>query len=96
MLEFRILLPQLANRLVREMRAMLSCRRQLLHRHVTGLDALSPLAILARGYSLVHRLSDGRLVRDATDVAEGDLVRVRLAAGRLLCVVQQSLPDSSP
>jgi exodeoxyribonuclease VII large subunit len=96
MREFRILLPQLVNRLGREMRTLLSCRRQGLHRHIMGLDALGPLAILARGYSLVHRLSDGRLVRDATDVAEGDLVRVRLAAGRLLCVVQQSLPDSSP
>jgi exodeoxyribonuclease VII large subunit len=96
MREFRILLPQLANRLGREMRAMLSCRRQLLYRHVTGLDALSPLAILARGYSMVHRLPDGRLVKYATDVTKEDLIRVRLAAGRLLCVVQQSLPDSSP
>jgi exodeoxyribonuclease VII large subunit len=96
MREFRILLPQLVNRLGREMRAMLSCRRQLLHRHVTGLDALSPLAILSRGYSMVHRLPDGRLVKYATDVTKEDLIRVRLAAGRLLCVVQQSVPDSSP
>ncbi len=94
--EFRILLPQLVNRLGREMQTLLSCRRQRTQRHVTGLDALSPLAILARGYSLVHRLSDGRLVRDAKDVAEGDPVGVRLASGRLLCAVQQSLPDSSP
>ncbi len=96
MREFRVLLPQLMNRLGREMRGLLSCRRQLLRRHVTGLDALSPLAILARGYSMVHRLPDGRLVRYATDVTKDDRIQVRLAAGRLLCVVQQSLPDSSP
>ena len=96
MREFRVLLPQLMNRLSREMRGLLSCRRQLLRRHLTGLDALSPLAILARGYSMVHRLPDGRLVRYATDVTKDDLIQVRLAAGRLLCMVQQSLPDSSP
>lgn len=94
--EFRVLLPQLLGRLDRQMRMLLSGRRQALHRQVAGLDALSPLATLTRGYSVIHRLSDNRLVRRSSDVAEGDLVRARLAAGQLLCLVKQTLSDPSP
>jgi exodeoxyribonuclease VII large subunit len=78
------------------MRIQFSCRRQALHRRVAGLDALSPLGTLNRGYSTIHRLSDNRLVRRSSDVSEGEVVRARLAAGQLLCLVKQVLSDSSP
>jgi exodeoxyribonuclease VII large subunit len=94
--EFRILLHQLFGRLERQMRIQFSCRRQALHRRVAGLDALSPLGTLNRGYSTIHRLSDNRLVRRSSDVSEGEVVRARLAAGQLLCLVKQVLSDSSP
>ena len=48
------------------------------------LEALSPLSVLGRGYSLTTTTSaDGRevLVRDATDVAPGDTIRTRLSRG---------------
>lgn len=45
------------------------------------LDALSPLAVLARGYSIT--LADGKALVDASAVAAGDRVTVRLARGRL-------------
>lgn len=45
------------------------------------LDAMSPLKVLARGYSIVTRAADGRAVRDASEVAPGDALRVRVAAG---------------
>jgi hypothetical protein len=35
------------------------------------------------------------LVRSASEVTAGDLVRARLAAGQLLCLVKQALSDSS-
>jgi exodeoxyribonuclease VII large subunit len=92
---FRVLLPQLLGRLERQMRTLLAGRRHLLHRHIAGLDALSPLGTLSRGYSAIHRLSDNRLVRSASEVTAGDLVRARLAAGQLLCLVKQALSDSS-
>ncbi|MBX9579075.1 MAG: exodeoxyribonuclease VII large subunit, partial [Gemmataceae bacterium] len=47
------------------------------------LDTLSPLNVLARGYSLT-RTADGRLVRAATDVAPGDRIVTRLAAGEVV------------
>ncbi len=47
------------------------------------LDSLSPLAVLARGYAIARRLDDGRIVRRASDVAEGDALALRLAEGSL-------------
>jgi exodeoxyribonuclease VII large subunit len=47
-----------------------------------SLDALSPLAVLQRGYAIAQR-EDGRLLRDAHSVSIGDPVRVRLATGKI-------------
>jgi exodeoxyribonuclease VII large subunit len=43
------------------------------------LDAISPLAVLRRGYSLTFRERDGALVRSSSDVAIGEVLQVRLA-----------------
>lgn len=51
------------------------------------LDALSPLKVMGRGYSLVYDEQEKRLIRTIEDVQPGDLVRVRLADGRLDCQV---------
>src|SRR5262249_11382393 len=45
------------------------------------LEALSPLAVLGRGYAIVEG-SDGRVRADASGLAAGDDVRVRLRDGR--------------
>ena len=47
-----------------------------------SLDALSPLAVLQRGYAIAQK-EDGKLLRDAKSVSIGDSVRVRLAQGTL-------------
>ncbi len=46
----------------------------------SGLDALSPLAVLDRGYSLA-RDPRGRLVRDAREIATGDELALRFRRG---------------
>lgn len=46
------------------------------------LDALSPLSVLSRGFSITQS-ADGRLIRTADDVAIGDSLNVRLSSGRL-------------
>ncbi|RZZ88853.1 exodeoxyribonuclease VII large subunit [Pseudoxanthomonas winnipegensis] len=47
-----------------------------------SLEAISPLATVARGYALVSR-EDGTLVRSTTQVAVGDRLEARLADGAL-------------
>jgi len=47
-----------------------------------SLDALSPLAVLHRGYAMALR-QDGTILRDASSVAVGDSISVKLAKGKL-------------
>jgi exodeoxyribonuclease VII large subunit len=53
----------------------------------TSLDALSPLAVLHRGYAIVEDQS-GNLLRDAQSASVGDSIHVRLAKGRLAARVE--------
>ncbi len=50
------------------------------------LNALSPLSILGRGYSIATR-PDGRAVRTAREVEVGDILRLRLGEGTVVAEV---------
>jgi len=56
--------------------------RERLGLAAASLDALSPLAVLQRGYALAQDAS-GKPLRDAASVSPGDQVSVRLAKGKL-------------
>ncbi|NLF06662.1 MAG: exodeoxyribonuclease VII large subunit [Pirellulaceae bacterium] len=56
------------------------------------LDSLSPLAVLARGYSLTQRVSDGRLVRAAAELLPGEEIVTRFAQGRAASRVERIEP----
>lgn len=55
---------------------------------VASLEALSPLAVLGRGYALAED-ERGRLLRSSRAVAAGERVRVRLADGAVRCRVEE-------
>lgn len=64
---------------------------QLRHRHgllLTRLDAISPLATLARGYSITQD-TQGQVLRSVTHTAPGQLLTTRLGDGELQVEVQQ-------
>jgi exodeoxyribonuclease VII large subunit len=76
-----------ARRLEGSLRARLAhCGKDLAAR-AGRLDALSPLAVLSRGYAIA-RLADGRVVREAREVAAGDRVEVRVHEGSFLAEVK--------
>ena len=54
------------------------------------LDTLSPLAVLGRGYAVCWNADRTRALRDATQTARGERVRVRLAKGELDCEVKST------
>jgi exodeoxyribonuclease VII large subunit len=60
-----------------------------------ALDALSPLAVLGRGYALVRRESDGLVVREASHAPPGERLRVRVARAEIVAtsVASRVLPD---
>lgn len=84
-------LDRLDKRLGACMQSALDRRRRDLSVAVGKLDAMSPLAVLSRGYSLT-RTGAGVVVTDAEQVAAGETVHVRLSRGELDCVVQSARP----
>lgn len=67
-------------------------QRATLQGAVARLGALSPLAVLERGYAVVHG-ADGKLVRAASDVQPGDKLDVRVQRGRLNVEVKDTKED---
>ncbi|MGA1670440.1 MAG: exodeoxyribonuclease VII large subunit, partial [Candidatus Nanopelagicaceae bacterium] len=81
-----------------------SLKRSLLHRltvegkevagFVSQLRALSPFAVLERGYSVaLHQ--DGRIIKDASELDLGDLLAVRFAKGAVTASVTETTADIS-
>ncbi len=56
------------------------------------LRALSPYAVLERGYSVAHR-ADGKILRDASELGVGDLVTVRFARGAAKATVTETTDE---
>jgi exodeoxyribonuclease VII large subunit len=69
------------------MRHALLQQRVRVERMTTALEALSPLAILERGYALVFD-GKGRLVKDAGAVNVGEEIRARVARGEIAATVK--------
>jgi exodeoxyribonuclease VII large subunit len=69
------------------MASLLQARRAELARVGAQLAALSPLAVLDRGYAVVQRADT--IVRDAGQTQPGDRLHVRLARGRLGVIVDE-------
>jgi exodeoxyribonuclease VII large subunit len=65
-------------------------RRVRVERMETALQALSPLAILERGYALVFD-GAGNLVKDAARVKAGDEISARLAKGTVSATVRKRM-----
>jgi len=83
-------LSHLDARLTRELRA--GIRRQ--HNHMSALDAqltaLSPKAVMKRGYSITTRARDGAIVRAASELKIGDRIVTRFADGETKSVVEDA------
>ena len=82
----RQVIDQLDSRGERAAVQQLKGKRRAWQVAATQLDALSPLATLARGYSICKD-SSGKTVTDASQVHAGEEVDVRLSRGRLACRV---------
>ncbi len=80
---------ELADRFTRGMRQLLQANRLRLAAHSAQLDALSPLAVVARGYSIVRRTADNSLVRSAQALRPGDSLEIHFAEDRADVTVQK-------
>ena len=72
----------LKNRLVSAQNQIISRNNQRYIALTSKLDAMSPLKVLTRGYSMAQT-QEGTLLRSVTQVREGDTVSVSLSDGKL-------------
>lgn len=73
--------------LVTAMQTLLRDKRAAFDGRLRQMDALSPLKVMQRGYSLVYNEKGNNLIKSIQQIQPGDLVKVRLADGRLDCHV---------
>jgi exodeoxyribonuclease VII large subunit len=71
------------------MRNVLLLQRTRVERLTTGLESLSPLAVLERGYALVFDAA-GKLLKDAEGTEVGQEISARLARGEIVARVTRS------
>lgn len=84
----RMLLDYQSRRLAHGLNTVMAGGRERFARLAASLDALSPLKVLRRGYSLVQTPA-GEVVASIASVQTGDHLRVRLADGELDCHVDK-------
>lgn len=72
----------------------ISRERERLRRAAVGLDAMSPLRVLGRGYAMATR--DGAAVTDAGTLRKGDRIHVRFEKGSAECLVEKAVKPRAP
>ncbi len=82
-------LDELSEDLLRCFHQRLSELKGQLAHHTGRLNALSPLAVLERGYSIAHRLPEETIVKDAASLNVGDRLRITFAQGQSVCRVEK-------
>ena len=85
----RMVLAHDQQRLGDVMRGELSRHRQRLTALSAGLDAMSPLKVLGRGYSIAQK-GDGGVISSVRSVQSGERFSLRLSDGSLKCIVEET------
>ncbi len=84
------------DRLQRAMSQRLEAARRRLESLAAQLESLSPLNILARGYTLTLREADGAVVRSARQAGRGDRLVTRVGDGRIVSRVEETMAIDPP
>jgi exodeoxyribonuclease VII large subunit len=84
--DHRLLLDRQEERLSRSLTLRLGKERGSLGRLAAGLDALSPLKVLGRGYAIAQ--GPKGVVKSVAHVSPGDELRLRVSDGEIPCEVK--------
>lgn len=84
----------LKNRLAAAQNQSVAQKRQRYIAAVSKLDAMSPLKVLTRGYS-VTQTESGKIVRSAGQVKAGDRVRIRVSDGSMTAEILDQQEEST-
>ena len=81
-------LDELSVDLIRRFQGRLRELREGLATASGRLHALSPLAVLERGYSIAYKLPEEKIIKDGHSLEVGDAMRVSFARGKAICRVE--------
>ena len=81
-------LQSMRNRLVAAQEKIVHFHRQRFISHAAKLDAMSPLKVISRGYSLAQT-DNGALLRSVRQVQPGDCITISLSDGKIDAAVSQ-------
>lgn len=84
----RMLLDFTHNRLSASSRQLMENKKREFVRLTATLDALSPLKVLGRGYSIAKTAS-GTILKKTTDADIGEKIEIDLTDGQLVCTVDE-------
>lgn len=85
-------LDELVERAQRAISMKVERRQQQMGTLAAALDALSPLKVLGRGYSLTTD-AEGNLITTKSTLVEGQRLNTRLADGQIVSIVQTTVHD---
>jgi exodeoxyribonuclease VII large subunit len=88
---YRLIIDQLFKLLQKDVDIYISKQKSILNHNITRLEALNPLSILKRGYSVCIHADTNNVVKQLNDVEIGDPVVILLSDGSLLCNVKDSM-----
>ena len=83
----RVALDHLQHRLMAAATNKISAGRNRFTGYAAKLDALSPLKVLGRGYSIAAK--DGKVIKSGADVEKGDKISLRMMKDTILCRVEE-------
>ena len=83
----RIHIDRLAEKLLSSMQRQVFRKRENYTRLAASLDAMSPLKVLGRGYSIAHH-ENGSVIKTAADVSSGDRIKIRLQKDEVSCIAE--------
>jgi len=84
----RMLFEHTRERLIAAAQADVASYKHRFLQLTAKLDALSPLKVMTRGYSIVSD-ENGTILTRACDVSEGNTVEIRFAEGKAVCTVDE-------
>jgi exodeoxyribonuclease VII large subunit len=83
-------LDDLSIDLLRRFQERLRQSKNRLSECAARLHALSPLAVLDRGYAIAHKLPEQKIVKRSEELAVGDRIRITFSQGESTCRVEKN------
>jgi len=87
--QYRQAIDEIKRNMLAEISHLVALHKKSLQALTGKLDALSPLAILERGYSICSRLPEGKVIRSVEDISVGDALKILFSDGEAVSEVKE-------